>query len=233
MFPIGDENPTLTTTWMAILLIVGNVVVWFWQLALPAPATERLIWSAALVPARLAGIVTTPGIPPAWTLVTSQFLHGSVLHLGGNMLFLWIFGNNVEDRLGSIRFLFFYLLCGVAAGLVHFATDPASRIPTIGASGAISGVLGAYAVLFPRARIRTLVILIFYITIVELPALLWVALWFLAQLFGGFASRGAGGGVAWFAHIGGLFAGIALLVLFRPIRRPVPRQEPFSHTWRV
>lgn len=219
MIPLRDENPTHSRAWVTILLIAVNVTVSVIQWLLPEAGLEELVYRAAMIPARLGGSVDTPGLPPALTLLTSQFLHGGFLHLAGNMLFLWIFGNNVEDRFGPIRFLLFYLLCGIGAGLVHYATAPASTIPTVGASGAISGVLGAYALMFPRARIQTLVILVFWISVVPIPALLWVGIWFAIQLIQGLASRSAeGGGVAWFAHVGGLITGIVLLLILRPRR---------------
>ena len=227
MFPLRDENPTSSFAWMTIVLIAANVIVFLYQLLLPEPAVRQFILAAGFVPARLFAETPTPGLPPLLTLFTSQFLHGGLLHLGGNMLFLWIFGNNVEDELGSFRFLVFYLLCGVAAALFHTATGPSSSLPTIGASGAISGVLGAYALLFPRARIHTAVILIFYFSVVPIPALIWVGIWLLLQLVQGLATQGVGGGVAWFAHIGGLIGGVVLLSLFRP-RRPRPKMQPFS-----
>lgn len=216
---------------MTILLIVANGVVFIAQWILSASGSEEVFLQAALVPARLNGTLDTPGFPPLLTLVSSQFLHGGFLHLAGNMLFLWIFGNNVEDEMGALRFLAFYLACGIGAGWVHFATGPNSEIPTVGASGAISGVLGAYALLFPKARIFTLVILVFYISVVPIPALLWVGIWFVVQIASGFASRDAtGGGVAWFAHVGGLIAGLLLVYLFRRRGRP-RRVGPFSASW--
>jgi len=230
MIPLKDENPTHGTPWMTILLIVTNVLVSIYQWALPDAAGQRLVLAAALVPARLSGLVETGGLPPVITLITCQFLHGGILHLAGNMLFLWIFGNNVEEELGSIWFLLFYLLCGVGAGLVHYLTQPMSSLPTVGASGAISGVLGAYAILFPKAQIHTLIILILYVSVVRIPALLWVGIWFAIQLVQGLLSKGAGGGVAWFAHVGGLLVGVILVLIFR---RPAPRRrlEPFGESW--
>ncbi|MBD3161091.1 MAG: rhomboid family intramembrane serine protease [Candidatus Eisenbacteria bacterium] len=230
MIPIRDENPTRSRAWMTLLLILVNVGISLLQWLLPGSESERLLLTAALIPARLTGLLEVPGLPAPLTLLSSQFLHGGFLHLAGNMLFLWIFGNNVEDELGSLRFLVFYLACGTAAGLVHTMTGPGSGVPTVGASGAISGVLGAYAFLFPRARIHSLLFLFFYVTVIPLPALVWVAIWFAIQLINGLATQGVGSGVAWFAHVGGLVAGIVLLVLFRR-RRPRPRAHPFSGTW--
>jgi membrane associated rhomboid family serine protease len=218
MIPIRDENPTRTTAWMTIALLVANVLVSLWQWILPAQAGQALVFEAGFIPARLSNLLVADGLPPTLTLLSSQFLHGGPLHLAGNMLFLWIFGNNVEEQMGALRFLVFYLLCGVIAGLVHFASGPSSAVPAVGASGAISGVLGAYAVLFPTARVHTLVILVFYVTVVPIPALLWVAIWFLYQIVGGLANTGVGGGVAWFAHIGGLIGGLLLFALFRKRR---------------
>ena len=216
MIPLRDENPTHSRAWMTILLIVINVTVSVIQWLMPEARLQELVYGAAMIPARLGGSLDAPGLPPAATLITSQFLHGGLLHLAGNMLFLWIFGNNVEDIFGPIRFLFFYLLSGVGAALVHYATAPGSTVPTVGASGAISGVLGAYALMFPRARIQTLVILIFWISVVPIPALLWVGIWFVIQIIQGLASGGTAGGVAWFAHVGGLLTGVVLLLVFRP-----------------
>jgi membrane associated rhomboid family serine protease len=163
------------------------------------------------------------------TLLTSLFLHGGWLHVGGNMLYLWIFGDNVEDRLGRIRFLVFYLLCGVAASGVHILANPHSTVPTIGASGAIAGVLGAYLLLYPGARVLTLIPLGFYLQVVQLPAFFFLGFWFLIQFISGAASlaaRGGGaGGIAWWAHIGGFAAGIILQFVFRK------RQRRLRGTW--
>ena len=157
-------------------------------------------------------------------IILSIFMHGSIVHLGLNMLFLWIFGNNVEDAMGHIRFLFFYLICGAAAGLIHLVTNLNSQIPTIGASGAIAGVMGAYLVLYPRARILTLVPLFFYFTFVELPAVVFLGIWFLMQLL----MARSGGDVAWFAHIGGFIAG---LFLVRKFVRYSPRSRGRYRGW--
>lgn len=212
-------------------LIAANILVSVVQWLMPEMQLTQFVEHAALIPARLSGASHAPGLPPFLTLMTSQFLHGGPLHLAGNMLFLWIFGNNVEDEFGPFRFLLFYLLSGIGAALVHFATAPGSMVPTIGASGAISGVLGAYALMFPKARIQTLVILIFWISVVPIPALLWVGIWFALQLLQGMANAGRQGGVAWFAHVGGLLAGVLLLLLFRP-RRGRGRAEATRDSWR-
>ena len=162
---------------------------------------------------------------PAWlTLFTAMFLHGGWLHIGGNMLFLWIFGNNVEDRMGRLRFIVFYLLCGVIAGLAQLATNPSSNVPNIGASGAIAGVLGAYIVLYPRARVLSAIFLIIFFTLVEVPAWALLGFWFLLQLVDGSAVLNSQGGadVAYFAHVGGFLAGVLLVRLF-VAGRPPPR----------
>ncbi len=232
MIPLRDDNPTRSRAWMTILLISLNGIISLIQWLMPDAQLQELVYRAALIPARLGGSLQAPGLPPMLTLLTSQFFHGGILHLAGNMLFLWIFGNNVEEEFGHLRFLAFYLLCGIGAGLVHYATTPGSTVPTIGASGAISGVLGAYALMFPRARIQTLVILVFWISVVPIPALLWVAIWFGVQLLQGLATggRGAGGGVAWFAHVGGLIVGVLLQFFFRR-SRPRSRVDPFGGSW--
>jgi len=172
-----------------------------------------------LVPGQVAyGLQTGdgwPGVLPPF--FTSMFLHGGWLHLAGNMWFLWIFGDNVEDMLGSIRFVFFYLFCGLAAGFTHFILDPSSSVPTIGASGAIAGVLGGYMLLFPGARVLTLVPLGFFLRVMEIPAAVMIGIWFVIQLASGVLTQGMEqGGVAWWAHVGGFVAG---LVLVFPLRR--------------
>jgi len=154
---------------------------------------------------------------PPLTLLTSMFLHGSLFHLLGNMLYLWIFGNNVEDYLGSVRFVLFYFLSGLGASLFHIIFNFNSTIPVIGASGAIAGILGAYLILFPHAKVLTFVFLIFIIRIIPIPAVFVLGIWFLGQLM----NVGLGGGVAWFAHIGGFLLGIFLVKLFNPIRAKV------------
>lgn len=189
----------------------------------PVSAGDHLITQYALIPAELLrGKDLPPAIPiPLWlTVLTSMFLHGGFMHLVGNMLYLWIFGDNVEDAMGPIRFLLFYLLCGVAAALAQIAVDPGSAIPLIGASGAIAGVLAAYFMLFPYARVLTLIPIFFFLRLISVPAVFLLGFWFLLQVISGAGSLGSGGGVAWFAHIGGFLAGAMLVFLFR--RRGVP-----------
>jgi membrane associated rhomboid family serine protease len=204
---------------MTVILIAINVLVFIYELLL-GPQLEGFVQSWAIIPYEITHGVDLPpaSIQPIYlTLITAMFLHGGFVHIAGNMLFLWIFGNNIEDAMGSLRFLVFYLLCGLAAAFAQIAVGPNSEIPNIGASGAIAGVLGAYLLLFPRAEVQTLVFLGFFVRLVRVPALLFLGLWFVLQLFSGVAGLGmeAMGGVAWFAHIGGFIAGLVLINLFR------------------
>jgi membrane associated rhomboid family serine protease len=218
MIPLRDENPTTLTPIVTVTLIVLNCLAYLYQLSL-GPAVERFILSYAAVPAELfrpGTVVGDPGVPNTVTVFTSMFLHGSVMHLGGNMLYLWIFGNNIEDVMGHARFILFYLLCGVAAMFGHAVTAPESTVPMIGASGAISGVLGAYLLLFPQARVQVLLLLGFFIRIVPIPAVYVLGFWIVMQVLNGaFNWGGPDGGVAWFAHIGGFAAGLALIKVFQ------------------
>jgi membrane associated rhomboid family serine protease len=225
MLPLRDLNPRRTTPVINYLLIAANVLMFFWELRLGADF-EPTLMQVAFIPARF----WIPGylIPNLITIFVSMFLHGGLLHIGGNMLYLWIFGDNIEDRLGHFRYLFFYLACGFVATLSHAFFNPASRVPAIGASGAIAGVLGAYLILFPTARVMTLIPIFFFITIRELPAVFLLGFWFILQFFAGVGSLGAtdsGGGVAYFAHIGGFVCGIVLILLMGGRRRrpPAPR----------
>jgi membrane associated rhomboid family serine protease len=223
LIPLKDDIPTRRTPVITIALIAINVIVYFafeqGLLGLGDVGNERVIDFGA-IPSEITdpGSHATPGDQPSFliTIFTSMFLHGSLLHLGGNMLFLWIFGNNVEDSMGRVTFVIFYLLSGLAALGLQVATDPDSMVPTVGASGAIAGVLGAYARLYPRARVVTLVFIVIIFTVVTLPALLVLGLWFLLQLLPAFSEpiNGAGGGVAYFAHIGGFLFGVLAIKLF-------------------
>jgi len=219
MIPIHDLNPRRTTPVITVLLIVVNVLAFLYELSL-GPRIEGFLMSAAFVPAHIQ-----EGLPAAVeSALLSMFLHGGWAHLLGNMLFLWIFGDNVEDRLGHVRYLLFYLLSGYAAAFTHAFFSPTSMVPAIGASGAISGVLGAYLFLHPRARIVTVVWFLFFIRFIEIPAIVYLPIWFLLQLFSGVASLGmpadTAGGVAFWAHIGGFVAGPLLLLLLGGRRRP-------------
>ena len=218
MIPLRDDIPTETFPFVTIFLIGLNSVLFVYQLSLGEAAGD-LAAAFGAVPAEITrGIELTPALPlpPELTLFTSMFLHGGLLHLGGNMIFLWIFGNNVEDSVGHLRFLLFYLLCGLVAAGAHIVFNPESRLPMIGASGAVSGVLSAYFLLYPRARVLTLILIGFFIQTVLVPAAFFIGLWFFIQFVAGWSSLGSQkGGVAWFAHVGGFLAGIPLLLLFK------------------
>lgn len=208
MLPIGDRNPTQTTPYVNYALIVLNVAVFLWQyLVILGGGEAWLTPGYGLVPSRLSNDPTGE----AFTVLTSMFMHGNLLHIGGNLLFLHIFGDNVEDSIGHARYVAFYLLAGVAAAAAEFVVDPASQIPMVGASGAIAGVLGAYMVLHPSAPIMTLLPIGLFI---ELPAWVVTGLWFAIQLISGVGSLGRSSGVAFFAHVGGFVAG---LLLIRPL----------------
>src|SRR3990172_778549 len=230
MLPLKDDIPTRTLPVVTIGLIATNVLVFFYQVSLelsPDPsaarAAQQFVMEFGLVPCRLSGACVIQGGAPSpfFTIFSSMFLHGGLFHIFGNMLYFWIFGNNVEDTLGHGRFLLFYLAAGVAAALTQTVMGPASRVPMIGASGAVSGVLGAYLILFPQASVLTLITFGFFWRIVRVPALIVLGFWIVVQLLNGILTFGAGqqGGVAWFAHIGGFVAGILLLWIIRPRAR--------------
>jgi membrane associated rhomboid family serine protease len=230
MLPLKDDIPTRTFPAVTVGLIAANILAFLYQLSLEATddpggirAAQAFVFEFGLIPCRLTGACAAPvDFPsPVVTILTSMFLHGGLFHIAGNMLYLWIFGNNVEDTLGHGRFLAFYLLSGAAAALAQTAVGPTSRVPMIGASGAVSGVLGAYLLLFPYASVLTLITFGFFIRIVRVPAMIVLGFWIVVQLLNGLITFGASdrGGVAWFAHIGGFFAGLGLLYLLRP-RRP-------------
>ena len=211
--PLRDENPTSRVPVVTVALIGANVLVFFLQVLSPEGLHLAALRFGA-IPFEITHFQSLDPalrISPPLSLLTSMFLHGSLLHLLGNMLYLWIFGNNIEDVLGSFRFFLFYLICGLAASLTQIAAMPQSQIPMIGASGAVAGVLGAYWILFPRARVMTFIFLFLYISVVPIPAGIVLGLWFVAQIL----NIGIGGGVAWFAHIGGFLAGIILVRLHR------------------
>lgn len=216
MIPLRAENSRRTFAFVNLLLIVVNIAVFIYQVRLPPRAAQALVSTFGVVPARAERALQNPVAntgAAAVSLVTSMFLHGGLLHLLGNMLFLWVFGGSVEDRLGHIYYGLFYFLCGIGAGLAHTLVNWGSRVPSIGASEAISGVMGAYIVLFPLSRILTLVPLLFFFFWVRLPAMLMLGYWFLVQFLSGLGSLGNTdqGGVAWWAHVGGFLLG-ALLV---------------------
>ena len=219
-FPLFDDNPSRRTPWIAWAIIAICVLVFFWQQSLP-PQSERLaFYQFGFVPAHASGAALLPPeivVIPAWaTVVTAMFLHGGWMHIGGNMLYLWIFGDNVEDSMGPIKFVIFYLLCGGTAALAQFAIDPASRVPMVGASGGIAGILGAYLVLHPRAAIRTVILIVIFVRFINLPAWLVLGFWIGGQFLAvPGALSGADGGVAYFAHIGGFVAGMVLIPFFK------------------
>ena len=218
MIPLHDDNPTRITPYVTIGLIIACVLVFFWQLSLGS-RVELAVYSLGMTPAVVFGgkqLLPELSLVPEWmTIFTSMFMHGGWMHLIGNMLYLWIFGNNIEDSMGHGRFIVFYLLCGIIAVLAQALPDPNSTIPMIGASGAISGVLGAYLLLFPHARVLVVIPLGFYLHTTRIPAGLVLGFWFLMQLISSAANSGQVGGVAFGAHIGGFLAGMALIPLFK------------------
>lgn len=218
MIPIKDTIPRRTYPFVTLALIAVNGLVFLFELALPERALGDLVSLFGLVPARYSHPewAVTFGLPldTYWPFLTNLFLHGGWLHLIGNMWFLYLFGDNVEDRLGHFRYCLFYLLSGVAANVVHFLANVNSTMPVIGASGAIAGVMGAYLRLFPAARIVTLVPVLFFPFFFEIPAVFFMLFWFFLQVFSGAASlavQGTGGGIAWWAHIGGFAVGFLLV----------------------
>ena len=231
MFPYKDENPTVLTPLVTLGIIGVNVLVWFFIQGLGSdPNMSRSVCELSLIPGELLGrvapgtqvrlsqrAVCVLGGSQTWfTPLSSMFLHGGWFHIIGNMWFLWVFGNNVEDSMGHIRFAIFYVLCGLAAAALQVATSPSSAIPMLGASGAIGGVMGAYIVLYPKVRVHMLIFLGFFITTIAVPAYFMLGYWFLIQVIGGIPSlAGEGGGVAFWAHIGGFVAGALLIPLFR------------------
>lgn len=239
-FPIKDYNPTRRIAYITILIIIANIALFLYQAVFSN--LEFHIARHAMIPWEVTHLETIDSpigytlendfgdisrkdiyreLPPYLTLLLSLFMHGSILHLLGNMLFLWIFGNNIEDHLGPIRYLIFYLLCGVGASLVHVLFNLNSFVPVIGASGAVSGVMGAYLVLYPRARIRTLVFVFIFITFADIPASFFLIFWLIFQFF----YAGGTSGIAWLAHVGGFFIGLSLIKVLRrnkPIIEFVP-----------
>ncbi len=231
MIPLKDDIPTRSFPLVTIGLIVANALVFLYQvlLSLPGgreafPAAQAFVLEFGLIPCRLSGSCGLPvelGAPaPFLTVFTSMFLHGGLFHVGGNMLYLWIFGNNVEDSMGRGRFVVFYLLSGLVAAVAQVLANPGSRVPMIGASGAVSGVLGAYILLYPHARVLTLVFFGIFWSFVRIPAVIVLGFWIVVQFLNGLVTFTVSqeGGVAWFAHIGGFLTGLVLIRFFR--RRP-------------
>jgi membrane associated rhomboid family serine protease len=207
MIPLRSSEPHYTRPTVNLVLIAMNVVVFLYELSMPNYALNRFIMTHGLVPDRLSYV----------SILTSMFIHGGFLHIAGNMWFLWIFGRGVEDILGHAKYLFLYFACGFAAALLFILLNANSTVPTVGASGAIAGVMGAYLIKFPRAYIRTLVFIVVFITTIDIPAFFLLLYWFAIQFFSGLGSVGysaqMSGGVAWFAHVGGFLAGMALMFI--------------------
>jgi membrane associated rhomboid family serine protease len=231
MIPIGDDPRRHTFPWVTLLLLLANVAVFAYELSLGPRQLDRFIASAGTTPVEiLSGRDFPPQAPVSVyvTLITAMFIHGGLMHVGSNMLFLWVFGDNVEDRFGHAGFTLFYLVTGIVAGLTHVWVNADSTVPAVGASGAVAGILGAYLVIHPQAQIRTLLFLPPFITIVRVPALLLIGFWFLSQLFSGILALDVqeSTGVAFWAHIGGFVTGFLLARAFaRP--SPAPRVEPW------
>ncbi len=223
MIPLRDKNPTKRFPYMNICIIVINVAVFAYEVS-QGSALEEFIHRFSVIPADVVSSLQRHAFfeTSFRGIFTSMFLHAGWLHLGGNMLYLWVFGDNIEDKLGHARYVFFYLICGVVSSALYVYVDPHSTVPTIGASGAISGVLGAYILLFPKARILTVIPIFIFLQFVELPALIVLGLWFVLQFFSGLASLGyqtaEAGGIAWWAHIGGFVAGLILIFPMRKFR---------------
>lgn len=235
MIPLRDENPTLDTSAVTLLLIAANVATWVLLQGFGTdPALSSSVCSLGAIPGELltrlpegtavemgSGLSCVLAADPNWiTPLSSMFMHGGWFHLLGNLWFLYIFGDNVEDVMGRLRFLVFYLLCGLLAVAAQIASDPGSALPIVGASGAIGGVMGAYAVLYPRAQVHMLIFLGFFVTHIEVPALLMLLYWLIWQVVGALpALQGAAGGVAFWAHVGGFTAGLVLVGVFRDAER--------------
>lgn len=219
MIPLRDSVRPRKKPFVNWIIIAINLYIFTREAMLPQEMLNQVFYSLGLIPSDIVRILFSGNVLQLEliTFITAIFLHGGWFHLLGNMLFLWVFGDNVEDRLGHIRYLLFYLAVGIVASVAHILADPASDIPVVGASGAVAGILGAYLVTFPKARVLTLVPIVFFFTITEIPAVIFLILWFVLQVFSGVASLGAGvGNVAWWAHIGGFIVGALLIKLSAP-----------------
>ena len=218
MIPLKDDNPTVSFPLVTISLIVLNIIIFFYEISL-GPQFAPFLNTYGAKPLHIMSMSSPPGYPsPHFTIFSSMFLHGGFFHVAGNMLYLWIFGNNIEDSMGHFKFIIFYFISGIVAVYIFAFVNPESTIPMVGASGAVSGVLGAYLVLFPRAKVHTLIPLGFYMQVIKVPAVFVLGLWIFVQIINGMVSGGSGGGVAWFAHIGGFLAGVVLVGLFKKRR---------------
>jgi membrane associated rhomboid family serine protease len=219
VIPYKDDNPAATTPYVTVGIIILNVLVFLYEVTSPL-GMEKVAYTYGAIPQNILTFDKAQPIHPVLTVFSSMFMHGGLFHIAGNMLYLWIFGNNIEDKLGRTRFVFFYIFCGIVSAYANALSDPHSRIPMIGASGAISGILGAYLLLFPRAMVHTLVFLGFFVTVVRIPALVVIGFWAIIQIVNGLISTGFAreGGIAWFAHIGGFLVGLLTIKLWLPRR---------------
>ena len=235
-FPLFDNNPTRQRPYLSWLIMAICLTVFAWQQSLNNVFGQLAVLQLGFIPANLLGSAILPAelaLIPAWmTIFTSMFLHGGWMHIGSNMLYLWIFGDNVEESMGRLRFLLFYAACGTAAAMAQAAIDPSSRIPMIGASGGIAGILGAYLVLHPKAAIRTFVLILIFVRFINLPAWIVLGIWIGSQFVAVPKALAGGGGVAYIAHIGGFVAGMALVPFFK--RREIPlfgKNDNSSQRW--
>ena len=220
MIPFKDDNPTTIFPIVTIGLIAVNTIIFILQIFYPSDP-RQIVFAYGAIPNYLLTFKAVQPIHPALTVFTSMFMHGGFFHLAGNMLYLWIFGNNIEDKLGHVRFIIFYILSGIVAAYSHAITEPSSMLPMIGASGAVSGILGAYLLLFPHAKVYTLIFFGFFMRVVQLPAIFVIGFWIIIQFINGILSKGLAnhGGVAWFAHIGGFVFGILMIKIFSGFKR--------------
>ncbi|MBI4838715.1 MAG: rhomboid family intramembrane serine protease [Nitrospirae bacterium] len=222
MIPFKDDNPITIFPFVTIGLIAANIVVFILQMTSPADP-KNIVFAYGAIPNYILTFNPVQPIHPFLTVFTSMFMHGGLLHIAGNMLYLWIFGNNIEDKLGPVRFIIFYLLSGLAAAYSYALTSASSMVPMVGASGAVAGILGAYILLFPRARVYTIIFFGFFTRVIALPAVLVIGLWIAIQFINGIVSKDIAnhGGVAWFAHIGGFAFGFLMIRLFLMGRRSI------------
>lgn len=231
MFPLHDDNPTSVVPYVTYAVLATCVLAFVWQISHDPLAQQHIVYGLGLIPAVLFGNAVLPEelvwVSPYSTIITSMFLHGGWMHLIGNVLYLWVFGNNIEAAMGHARYALFYLICGVAAALAQSLPDTVSEVPMIGASGAISGVLGAYLLLYPQARVLVVIPVFFFFHTIRVPALFVLGIWFVMQLLSSATSSGQEGGVAFGAHIGGFVAGLLLVPLFK--HRGIPLHIPFVH----
>lgn len=225
LFPLHDDNPTYITPILTVCFIVICCVVYFWQFNLGPEMGQAAVYSYGMIPAVLFDQAELPAtlerLPAELTVISSMFMHGGWMHLIGNMLYLWIFGNNVEDSMGHVKFIVFYLICGIVAALSQALLEPGSEIPMIGASGAVSGVLGAYLLLYPHARVLVVLPIFVIIKTFRIPAMYVLGFWFLTQIVSSMMTNAGEPGVAWWAHIGGFIAGMVLIPFFKDDKHPL------------